>query len=127
MHDRAVHVSGGGAARSRLRSDGFAVFFLGVDEREEDLFQRARLPPCILPSRSSSTVPSAIKRPWLMMPMRSANSSATESWCVERNTVQPARLRALNSSLTTRACMGSRPTIGSSMMSTLRVVQQTGG
>ena len=66
--------------------------------------------------RSSSNVPSAIKRPLAMTPMRSAMRSATSRICVVMMTVAPASTRARKTFLTCLAEPASRPVSGSSRM-----------
>ena len=73
---------------------------------------------CPACARSSSSVPSAIRRPPAMMPTRSAMRSATSRMCVVMITVPPAATRSRSTRLTCRAEPASRPVSGSSRMIT---------
>ena len=75
---------------------------------------------------SSVGVPSVMRRPWLMMPTRSASSSASSRYCVVRKIVMPSALRRRTSSHTRTRLAGSRPVVGSSRNSDLRVVDERG-
>ena len=64
---------------------------------------------------SASGVPSATIRPWSMIPMRSASTSASSRYCVVRKTVTPLSVasRWTSSHSALRLCT-SRPVVGSS-------------
>src|SRR5579871_29603 len=68
-------------------------------------------------ARSSSSVPSAWRRPARMMPMRSATRSATSRMCVVMMTVAPSFTRSCRRSFTWRATAASSPVSGSSRIS----------
>ena len=67
-------------------------------------------------SRSSSSVPCAIRRPPAITPMRSAMRSATSRMCVVMMTVPPFATRSRSTFLTCRAEPASSPVSGSSRM-----------
>ena len=62
-----------------------------------------------------------------MIPTRSASWSASSRYCVVRKTVVPSAFRAATSSQIALRLTGSRPVVGSSRNSTLRLVDERRG
>ena len=82
--------------------------------------------PC---ASARSGVPSATRCPRLMMPTRSASSSASSRYCVVRKIVMPSSVVQAGAPPPTRAARltGSSPVVGSSRNSDLGVVHERGG